>query len=612
MRHLLLPFFIAALDIIGVGAAFFSALFLRFDGNVPAEYFLPTIAQLPVFILIVIGVHCVARLYTRVWRYAGSAEGISVLLAIIADASLWVGFSFFTRAYLPRSIYVMAALVLLFWVGGVRFALRIYAYIVSSPSYLQRMKNRRSSKVLIWGAGDAGAMLVREIFNHPGNRKIIGIIDDDPAKKNSSFLGIKILGGRKDLQRIIDEYEVAEIFIAMPSVKGKAMREIVNICRKTGIVIKTLPGVYDLLDGMVVNQLRPVEVEDLLGRPPVRLEAEEVKAYLQDKVLLVTGAGGSIGSEICRQVAKMQPKKLLLLGKGENSIYEINNELQAKFPEMKKVPIIADVRDRERIREVLRLFQPQVIFHAAAHKHVPLMEYQPIEAVRNNILGTRVMAEEANRIGVEKFVMISTDKAVNPTNVMGCTKRIAEMFIQSMNAVSTKTKYAAVRFGNVLGSRGSVIPLFKKQIAAGGPVTVTDPEMKRYFMTIPEASQLVLQAGGMAKGGEVFVLDMGEPVKILDLAKDLISLSGFVPDEDIKIEFSGLRPGEKLFEELLSAEDGTDATSHEKIFTARIKEVDNAELTKKITVLAAQTDEQEIIQELQRIVPTYHPNHHLQ
>ena len=356
-----------------------------------------------------------------------------------------------------------------------------------------------------------------------------------------------------------------------------------------------------------VSKLREVQIEDLLGRKPVKLDNTAVSAYIKDKIVLVTGAGGSIGSEICRQVAKMQPAKMLLLGKGENSIYEIHQELLSTYPELEKVPIIADVRDRQRISEIMDQYQPQVVFHAAAHKHVPLMEYQPIESVKNNVLGTKTVAEEASAHNVETFVMISTDKAVNPTSVMGCTKRVAEMYVQSMNAVSD-TRFVAVRFGNVLGSRGSVIPLFKKQIAKGGPVTVTHPDMKRYFMTIPEASQLVLQAGAMAKGGEVFVLDMGEPVKICNLAKDLISLSGLTPGVDIEIKYTGLRPGEKLFEELLSAEDGTDTTGHEKIFTARIKEVDKAQMDKNVEYLLSRTKDEDVVEALKKVVPTYTPN----
>ena len=377
---------------------------------------------------------------------------------------------------------------------------------------------------------------------------------------------------------------------------------------KTSCKLTILPGVYEIIEGSVsVSQLRPVDVEDLLGRDPVELDNVAVAKYLSGKTVLITGAGGSIGSEIVRQVAKMYPNKLLLVGKGENSIYEIMQDMNLEYPQLKKVPIIADVRDEERINAIMDYFKPQVVFHAAAHKHVPLMEYQPSEAVRNNILGTKVIAETAAKHKVETFVMISTDKAVNPTSVMGCTKRIAEMFVQSMNKESS-TRFVAVRFGNVLGSRGSVIPLFKKQIAKGGPVTVTDAEMKRYFMTIPEASQLVLQAGAMAKGGEVFVLDMGKPVRIYDLAKDLIKLSGFIPDKDIEIKITGLRPGEKLFEELLSAEDGTEKTTHSKIFIAKIKDVDKAELQRQIVDILQITEGDAVVRKLQEIVPTYTPN----
>ena len=394
----------------------------------------------------------------------------------------------------------------------------------------------------------------------------------------------------------------------MPSVKGKEIKAIISICKETNCKLTILPGLYEIIEGKVsISQLRPVDIEDLLGRDPVKLDTTAVKEYLAGKIVLITGAGGSIGSEIVRQVAKMQPKKLLLLGKGENSIYEITQELKINCPEVKTVPIIADIRDKERIKAIMDYFKPQVVFHAAAHKHVPLMEYQPAEAVRNNILGTKVVADEAAAHNVETFVMISTDKAVNPTSVMGCTKRVAEMYVQSMNK-NSGTRFVAVRFGNVLGSRGSVIPLFKKQIAKGGPVTVTHPDMKRYFMTIPEASQLVLQAGAMAKGGEVFVLDMGEPVRIYDLAKDLITLSGLIPDKDIEIKITGLRPGEKLFEELLSAEDGTEKTTHKKIFTARIKEIDKTGLDKEISKILEITDGEKVVAALQKIVPTYTPN----
>lgn len=546
-------------------------------------------------------------MYSRVWRYAGSSELLAIVGANFAGAICWFIFSVLVEAVLPRSIYILTALVLTFFVGGTRLSLRVYSYLTSKPQYIQR--TQKLNKVLVIGAGDAGAMLAREIERyHSGKRKIIGFIDDDRDKQGKTMFGIRVLGSRYDIEQVVADTDANEIIIAMPSVKGKEIKEIIDVCKNTNCKLTILPGVYEIIEGTVsVNQLRPVEVEDLLGRDPVKLDTKNVSAYITGKVVLITGAGGSIGSEICRQVAKMQPQKMLLLGKGENSIYEISQELSIEYPQIRKVPIIADVRDEERINGIMDYFHPHVVFHAAAHKHVPLMEYQPMEAVRNNVLGTKVVAEAASKNGVETFVMISTDKAVNPTSVMGCTKRVAEMFVQSMNSIS-ETRFAAVRFGNVLGSRGSVIPLFKKQIAKGGPVTVTHPDMKRYFMTIPEASQLVLQAGAMAEGGEVFVLDMGEPVKIYDLARDMITLSGMIPEVDIEIKFTGLRPGEKLFEELLSAEDGTEATQHKKIFTAMIKCVDKTKLDFQIRRLLEQTTGDNVVEVLKETVPTYRPN----
>lgn len=608
MRHLLLPLFLASLDIISAIIAAFVSIYLRFDGNViPENYLAMLISQLPVFVGITIISFFLFKLYSRVWRYAGSSELLAVIGANLTGSICWFIFSFTFEVVLPRSIYILTALLLTFFVGGTRLALRVYSYLTSKPKYIQKM--HKLNKVLVIGAGDAAAMLAREIERyHSGKRKIIGFIDDDKDKHGKTMLGIKVLGSRSEIEQIAADTAANEIIIAMPSVKGKDIKEIIDICKKTNCKLTILPGVYEIIEGTVsVNQLRPVEVEDLLGRDPVKLDTTAVSAYLTEKVVLITGAGGSIGSEICRQIAKMKPQKILLLGKGENSIYEIAQELSIEYPQIKKVPIIADVRDRERIQGIMEYFRPQVVFHAAAHKHVPLMEYQPIEAVRNNVLGTKVVAEEAAAHDVETFVMISTDKAVNPTSVMGCTKRIAEMFVQTMN-IASKTRFVAVRFGNVLGSRGSVIPLFKKQIAKGGPVTVTDPEMKRYFMTIPEASQLVLQAGAMAKGGEVFVLDMGEPVKIYDLARDLVTLSGMIPEVDIEIKFTGLRPGEKLFEELLSAEDGTEATPHKKIFTAKIRNIDKVELDQQISILLEQADGDKVVDVLKQIVPTYNPN----
>ena len=608
MRKYLLPMFLAALDIISIIVAAFISIYLRFDsGAIPAKYLNMLVAYLPLTVLLYLICFYIFKLYGRIWRYAGSIELVAIVIACALGSTVWYLSSAAIGSVLPRLLYIMTGILLMLFIGGSRLALRMYSYVMNKPKYKEQQ--RKKNKVLIIGAGDAGALLLREIERyHVANRQVIGFIDDDKTKIGKSMLGVKILGSRNDITKIAAERNIDEIIIAMPSVKGREIKAIINICKDTNCKLTILPGIYEIIEGKVsISQLRPVDVEDLLGRDPVKLDTTAVKEYLSGKIVLITGAGGSIGSEIVRQVAKMQPAKLLLLGKGENSIYEITQEMKIEYPQLKTVPIIADVRDRERINAIMDYFKPQVVFHAAAHKHVPLMEYQPAEAVRNNILGTKVVADEAAAHKVETFVMISTDKAVNPTSVMGCTKRVAEMYVQSMNK-NSNTRFVAVRFGNVLGSRGSVIPLFKKQIAKGGPVTVTHADMKRYFMTIPEASQLVLQAGAMAKGGEVFVLDMGEPVRIYDLAKDLITLSGLIPDKDIEIKITGLRPGEKLFEELLSAEDGTEKTTHQKIFTARIKEIDKAELDKQIAEIVEITDGDKVVAALQKIVPTYTPN----
>lgn len=605
MRNLLLPFFLAALDIISTIVVIISANYLRFDGQVSEKYLDIIITQLPIFCLITIIVCYFAKLYSRIWKYAGSSELLAILFSAIMSGCGWFVYSYSIDKFMPRSTYIIAGLLLVLFVGGIRFLLRVYYYLVAK--YFNR--NGILDKVLIVGAGDAGATLVREIEQyHSGNRQAIGFVDDDKSKIGRKMFGVKVLGSRIDIPRIVNEHGVKEIIIAMPSVKGNEIREIISICKKAGAKVTILPGIYEIIEGSAsVSQLRDVQIEDLLGRDPVKLDDTAVSTFIKDKVILVTGAGGSIGSEICRQVAKMSPKKILLLGKGENSIYEIWQELIAAYPELDKIPVIADIRDETRINQIFREFKPQVVFHAGAHKHVPLMEYQPVEAVKNNVWGTKVVAEAADKYAVESFVMISTDKAVNPTSVMGCTKRVAEMYVQSMNSVSN-TRFVAVRFGNVLGSRGSVIPLFKKQIAKGGPVTLTHPDMKRYFMTIPEASQLVLQAGAMAKGGEVFVLDMGEPVKIYDLARDLITLSGLIPEVDIPIKITGLRPGEKLFEELLSAEDGTEKTAHNKIFTAKIKQQDKVIMDENVLKLLDLEQADDIVKMLKNIVPTYTPN----
>ncbi|WP_027937097.1 polysaccharide biosynthesis protein [Anaeroarcus burkinensis] len=581
------------------------ALGLRFEDVIPEYWMNVYYANTMAMLIVYLSVFWLLRLYTRLWQYASLNELFAIVTAVILSSGLLVGSALIGIVpWLPKSVYLLNCLLGIFFVSSSRLGLRIYYYFRTAQY------KRSGTPTLIVGAGDAGVMLARELSQrYYESKKLIGFIDDDKSKLGHRLVGAKVLGRRNDLGEIIKKFDINEVIIAMPSAGGNIIREVMNTCQQYKCVVKTLPGLYELIDGdITVNQLRTISVEDLLRREPVKLDMEAIEQYLKGKHILVTGAGGSIGSEICRQVAKMRPKRLVLLGKGENSIYEIRQELVGYFPEVELIPVIADVRDKKRLKQVFEQVQPQVVFHAAAHKHVPLMEVQPVEAVRNNVFGTKAVAEIADELGVESFIMISTDKAVNPSSVMGATKRVAELIIQEYSQRS-KTIFAAVRFGNVLGSRGSVLPLFRKQIASGGPVTVTDPEMKRYFMTIPEASQLVLQAGAQAIGGEVFVLDMGEPVKIVDLAKDVIRLSGLEPEKDISISFCGLRPGEKLFEELLTAEEGTESTRHEKIFVANIKCVNKARLDSMLEELKIQVESDKIISLLKDIVPTYQPNH---
>lgn len=606
MRRIVVSLVLLLIDISIVSLTPFMALFLRFEGQVNGRYYVQLWSYLPILVLIQLATFYFFRLYHRLWRYASIRELISIVGAVTVSSVIVGVYLIMAGATLPRSIYFLNWLFNIVLVGGSRLSLRVLHYLIR---YTQC---KPIEKILIIGAGDAGAMIAREITQrYYETKKVLGFIDDSNYKVNQMVFGARVLGTRHDIARIVVEQGVNEIIIAMPSVSGAVVREIIQECKATTCVVKTLPGIYEIIDGKVsIQQLRNVDLEDLLRREPVKLNMAEITGYLQGKRVMITGAGGSIGSELCRQVAKMSPATLILLGKGENSIYEIDRELGQKYPELTLLPVIADVRDKDRIEAVFSQFRPQVVFHAAAHKHVPLMEVQPEEAVRNNIFGTQTVAEAANRFKTEIFVMISTDKAVNPTSVMGATKRVAELIIQHMSSISDTTKYVAVRFGNVLGSRGSVIPLFKRQIADGGPITITHPDMKRYFMTIPEASQLVMQAGALAQGGEVFVLDMGEPVKIMDMACDLIELSGLVPHKDIKIQYSGLRPGEKLFEELLTAEEGTQATKHTKIFVANLKQVNEAKLTKVLLQLKNKQDNSAAVKRLlSELIATYKPYH---
>ncbi len=601
------------LDIGIVNLAWLFALVLRYDGRIPASYFKHWWIIAFVVTTIRIVVFIFFRLYQSLWSYSSIPEFFLVVKAVtVSTIIIWaIALGSQSMGILPfptpKAFGIIDWILSILLLGGLRYAIRFRREWVISRL---NAKNAVKRRLLIVGAGAAGSSIIREIFKELSASYLpIGFVDDDPVKQGHHLHGVPILGTQKDIPRFIKQYEIEEVIIALPSASKRDIREILDICKQEAVHIRMIPAVSEIINGMVsIKQLRDVAVEDLLGREPVKVDLAEIAGYLTKERVLITGAGGSIGSELCRQVASFKPETLLLLGRGENSIFEIDQELSYCFPGLPKIPIIGDVRDREKMTEVFKIYRPTVVFHAAAHKHVPLMEQAPDEAIKNNIFGTKVLAELADEYGCKRFVLISTDKAVNPTSVMGVTKRIAELIIQDLNSRSL-TNYIAVRFGNVLGSRGSVVPYFKKQIARGGPVTITDPEMTRFFMTIPEAVQLVIQAGAFGRGGEVFILDMGEPVKILDLAKELIRLSGFVPDKDIKIEFSGIRPGEKMTEELLTLDEGVGATKHERIFTTRTKVVDGNLLTERLAKLKDNLGKERslLLAGLQSIVIEYHP-----
>jgi FlaA1/EpsC-like NDP-sugar epimerase len=551
------------------------------------------------------------RLPWRSWQKVGTRD-LAVLLQGVAVVTLFMlGASFFLSGVvtIPRSVPLLEAMLAVLLLSAARMGARA----ANDTRHKRRDRNpgKRMRQVLIVGAGEAGTMIAREMLRHPeAGLRPIGFADDDPGKQKKRFMGLPVLGTISDLPDVLATYRIDEVLIAMPSEAGDVIRAVVEHAQEARVEYRIIPGVYELLSGQVsISQIREVDLEDLLRRDPVRLDAGVIRDYVSGRVVLVTGAGGSIGSELVRQAARFGARRILLLGRGENSIYEILGECRRTWPELSVEPIICDVRDRDRLGYVFEQHGPDVVFHAAAHKHVPLMEGNPDEAVLNNVGGTLNLTELALAHGVERFVNISTDKAVNPTSVMGATKRVAEIIVgRAARHAEPGQSFVSVRFGNVLGSRGSVVPLFKRQIAAGGPVTVTDPEMVRYFMTIPEAAQLVLQAGGLGANGSVYVLDMGEPVRIVDLARDLITLSGFEPDVDIAIAFTGMRPGEKLYEELLTAEEGTDSSRHEKIFVARKQQIEDEALDVHLGVLfeAAQSrDAGAILDALAAIVPTH-------
>ncbi|MBN8588148.1 MAG: polysaccharide biosynthesis protein [Rhodothermia bacterium] len=544
--------------------------------------------------------------HLRSWHKMGIPDLMAIIIGVTGVTALVFVLNLFTG--LPRSIPVIEGFLAVVYLGGLRLLVRLYYENRNANVNRTQHKTRR---VIVVGAGEAGNMVMREMLRKPmAGRVPIGFVDDASDKQYQKFLGKPVLGKIKDIPQIAKNHHVDEMLIAMPSQRGAFTRQLVEIARKSGLEHKIMPGINELLTGRVsISSMREIDLDDLLRRDPIRLDVEEIRSYITGKTILVTGAGGSIGSEVVRQVALFDPKKVILLGRGENSIYLIEQEVKRSWPELTVIPVIADVRNREKLETVFQQYRPQLVFHAAAHKHVPLMEANPDEAMLNNVGGTKNLVELGLLYQIERFVNISTDKAVNPTSVMGSSKRLSEYLVARAAGLAAKGQsFVSVRFGNVLGSRGSVVPLFKEQIKRGGPITVTHPGMTRYFMTIPEATQLVLQAGSMNGNGNVYVLDMGEPVRIVDLAKDLIMLSGLEPDKDIPIVFSGLRPGEKLFEELLTAEEGTYASRHEKIFVAKNSTSEDPNLMRKIETLfelAKLQDGDGIREVLHELIPTY-------
>ena len=558
---------------------------------------------LPANIIITLVIFWLFHLYSSLWTYAGVPEMTATVSAcLITSAAQAVGM-LLLNLKMPRSYYFLYAVVLTILVLMSRFAYRLFRTFVQ-----KRTEQARNINVMVIGAGEAGNSLIREMNSSRFIQKsVMCVIDDDRSKIGNYIQGVKVVGSREDIIENAARYDIDEIIVAMPAAKRGQLKEILDICKETKCELKTLPGIYQLVNGEVnVSQLRKVEVEDLLGREPIEVDLDSILESLRDKTVLVTGGGGSIGSELCRQIAKHKPKMLIIFEIYENSAYDIQQELADLFPDLNLKVLIGSVRNTQRVKDVFNTYKPDIVYHAAAHTHVPLMEVSPNEAIKNNVMGTWKLAQAAVDSGVSKFVMISTDKAVNPTNIMGATKRICEMIVQSYNHRGN-TVFVAVRFGNVLGSNGSVIPLFRKQIASGGPVTVTDPRIIRYFMTIPEAVSLVLQAGAYAKGGEIFVLDMGEPVKILDLAKNLIRLSGYVPGEEIEIKFTGLRPGEKLYEEMLMKEEGMQETPNKLIHIGKPIEFDEEDFYDKLHRLdiASRSEKLDVHTWVQSLVPTY-------
>jgi FlaA1/EpsC-like NDP-sugar epimerase len=599
--------FLIVLDIIIINISAFSALFIRFDfrlGLIPTEFAEAVLSYVIVNTISTIILFALFRLYNSLWKYAGIDELVNVIFSCtLAGLFQLIGMHFIMHINVPRSYYPLSTIILIILISVSRFFYR-YARRLSRSRRIDTSHRR----IMIIGAGEAGYAIIREItISGYVKGTAICAIDDNKDKLGSYIQGVKVVGDRHTIVENAEKHEITDIFIAMPSASRKTISEILEICKETGCTLKILPGMYQLINEEVsITKLRDVEIEDLLGREPVKIDMAGIMNYVSGKVIMVTGGGGSIGSELCRQIVKHNPKQLIIIDIYENNAYFIQQELKNDYPDLDVVVLIASVRNTKRMDSIFNKYKPNIVYHAAAHKHVPLMEDSPNEAIKNNVGGTYKLVQAADKHNVSKFILISTDKAVNPTNVMGASKRICEMIVQAYDKRS-KTEFVAVRFGNVLGSNGSVIPLFKEQILRGGPVTVTHPDIIRYFMTIPEAVSLVLQAGAYARGGEIFVLDMGEPVKIAELAENLIRLSGYEPNRDINIEYTGLRPGEKLYEELLLDEEGLQSTANKLIHIGRPIHLDDEVFFKDLEELdqAAKEEAEDIRELIKKLVPTY-------
>lgn len=604
------------IDLIIITLTFYLAFWIRSldERFLLHEYFIIFKQTLPLVTVVYLFSFIFFGLYKGLWQYASVKELLRIFKAVAIGSFLTVGGMVFVlnlRGF-PRSVYIIHPLLLFLFVGASRFGGRIFKHI-SPSSLLLNISDLK--QVILVGAGDAGEMIVRESLRHPENGyRVVGFVDDDPEKVNKDIHGVKILGLIEILPEIVKRKSVDEIVITIPSASRGQIRRIIDVCNETRVPFKITPSLSDVIGGRVTfNQVRKVEVKDILSREAVKLDLEGISHYVSGKRILITGAGGSIGSELCRQLTRFNPELLILFGRGEFSLYNIERELREKYPSLAVRPVIANIRDESRTRAVLNYYKPHVIFHVAAHKHVPLMEANPCEAIKNNVVGSKILMEAAEDYDVKRFVLISTDKAVNPVNFMGVSKRIAELLLQSM-AKRNRCKFSAVRFGNVLESRGSVVPLFKQQITKGGPITITHPEVTRYFMTVSEAAQLVIQAGAMGEGGEIFVLNMGDPVKIIDLARDLIRLSGFEPEIDIKIKTSGLRPGERMHEKLVAEGEKVQATQHEKILIIKPNEVEVrklSEVVKELEKLAVEEDIQGLVRKIRQIVPEFNHQTHI-